>query len=472
MESSEPPGNLHFNIWPLFLFALAPAFGFAEIIVGFLVLCILLAFSALISGSEVAYFSISPAISSDLVRENSKSANRILKLRQKPRILLATILICNNFINIGIVLLSNYLITNLFPSETFLQWSEYFYDFAPIWAVKTWSTVLEFFITVVFATFILVLFGEITPKIYANFNNVGFARFMSQPLIILSQFFRPLSTILVNGAGRIEKRLTQNTINNTERKDIDKAIELTVSQDQHSDQEVDILKRIVTFGDVSVKQIMRSYVDITALNTELHFDQVLSTVNESGFSRLPVYEEDIDKIVGVLYAKDLLIHLDENEINWHKLIRRQVKYVPEAKKIDELLKEFQLERNHMAIVVDEFGATAGLVTLEDIMEEVIGDIQDEFDDRREVDYQKIDDYTYVFDGKTLLNDLCRVMQIDLYSFDNYKGDADSFAGLVLQILGRMPKRNAELKIGEMLIRVVSVNERRIEKIQISLPKKR
>ena len=472
MESSEPPGYLHFNIWPLFLFAVALAISFPEIIIGFLVLCILLAFSALISGSEVAYFSISPAISSELVKENSKSANRILKLRQKPRILLATILICNNFINIGIVLLSNYLITNLFPPETFLSWSEYLHRFVPIWAVKTWSTALEFLITVVFATFILVLFGEITPKIYANFNNVGFARFMGQPLIILSQFFRPLSTILVKGAGRIEKRLTQNTINNTERKDIDKAIELTVSQDQHSDQEVDILKRIVTFGDVSVKQIMRSYVDITALNTELDFDQVLSTVNESGFSRLPVYEEDIDKIVGVLYAKDLLIHLDESEVKWQKLIRRQVKYVPEAKKIDELLKEFQLERNHMAIVVDEFGATAGLVTLEDIMEEVIGDIQDEFDDGREVDYQKIDDYTYVFDGKTLLNDLCRVMQIDMYSFDNYKGDADSFAGLVLQILGRMPKRNTELKIADMIIRVVSVNERRIEKIQISLPKKR
>lgn len=470
MEPDQPPATLALQASMLFVLVGTSAVG--GLVIGFIILLIMLACSALISGSEVAYFSISPDQQKSLSQENSKSANRILNLRAKPRILLATILICNNFINIGIVLLSNFLVNGIFAEQAFSNWGQSLANSIGLWSNQSWAIGLEFLITTVFATFVLVLFGEITPKIYANFNNLGFAKLMSGPLLVLRRLFMPLSQLLVKGAWSIEKRLSRNSLNSTERKDIDKAIELTVTQDQHSDQEVDILKRIITFGDVAVKQIMRSHVDIVSLQVDQPFEEVMEVVRNSGYSRIPVYEEDLDKIIGILYIKDLLIHLNKKNFKWNKLVREQVKFVPEAKKIDELLKEFQQERTHLAIVVDEFGATQGLITLEDIMEEVIGDIQDEFDNIREVEYDQIDDFTYVFEGKTLLNDLCRILQIDTQTFDDIKGDADSIAGLMLQLLGRMPKRQAELKVFDYRLKVLSVNERRIEKIQITLPRKR
>ncbi|MBK8502300.1 MAG: gliding motility-associated protein GldE [Saprospiraceae bacterium] len=330
---------------------------------------------------------------------------------------------------------------------------------------------IEITLTVVGATFLLVLFGEVAPKIYANVNNKQMARMMSGPLVFLKTLLFPISRILVTWSTRFEKRLAQDTNRNRSRKDdLDKAIELTVSHEQNSEKEIDILKSIVKFGDVNVKQIMRSRVDVVALDIDSSFDVVMKIVKDSGYSRIPVYEEDLDNIQGILYVKDLLLHLNEqNEFAWNTLIRPEVKYVPEAKKINELLTEFQQERTHMAIVVDEFGGSGGLVTLEDVMEEVIGDIRDEFDEEIEVEFEKIDEFNYIFEGKTLLNDLCRVIGINTDTFEQVKGGADSVAGLILELLGRIPRKNIEIKYKEYRFKILAVSAKRIEKVKITLP---
>ncbi|MDH3650207.1 MAG: gliding motility-associated protein GldE, partial [Saprospiraceae bacterium] len=403
-------------------------------------MAILLLMSALISGSEVAYFSLTPADMHKLSGDDSKDSKRIIALKEKPRILLATILICNNFVNIAIVIISYLMTSELLSADTLERWAQGVTSILPIrLSIDQISSALEFCITIIGATFILVLFGEVTPKIYANVNNKRMARFMARPLSALTILLGPLSHILVQWASWFENRLGKDGdhLKNIKH-DLDKAIELTVSHEQDSEKEIDILKSIVKFGDVSAKQIMRSRVDVIALDIESTFSEVLKTVTESGYSRIPVYEEDFDKIKGILYAKDLLIHLNEGDAyHWQKLIRTDVKFVPEAKKINELLKEFQQERTHMAIVVDEFGGSAGIATLEDVMEEVIGDIRDEFDEESEVDYEKLDNQNFVFEGKTLLNDMCRVLGIETDTFDKIKGDADSLAGLLLELLGRI-----------------------------------
>jgi putative hemolysin len=290
----------------------------------------------------------------------------------------------------------------------------------------------------------------------------------------LMSFFSPLSTPLVKGTNFIEKRLTgKNGIGTiTSREEIDQAIELAVKEDEtNTEQEIDILKSIVKFGDVSVKQIMCSRVDVVAIDFRIGFHELLDIVRTSGFSRLPVYDEDFDNITGILYVKDLLGYLEEpDDFEWQTLIRTNVLYVPEAKKINDLLREFQLERMHMGIVVDEYGGSSGLVTLEDIMEEVIGEIKDEFDDDTEVEYEKIDDYNFIFEGKTLLNDVCRIIGVDTETFDEVKGDADSVAGLLLEIIGQIPKINERINYQDYSFKIVSVNRRRIERVHIKLPK--
>lgn len=427
----------------------------------------------MISGAEVAYFSLSPADVHLLANESSPTSKRILQLREQPRMLLATILIANNFVNIAIVILSDFLIRNIFPQETFQAWAESIHTLSIFQNVDPAgiSKGIEFLLTVVAATFLLVLFGEVAPKIYANINNKKMARTMAKPLLMLKTIFYPISKILVTWSNRFEGRLSQDTNRSKNRKDdLDKAIELTVSHEQNSKKEIDILKSIVKFGDVNVKQIMRSRVDVIAIGIESSFSEVMKIIKDSGYSRIPVYEEDFDKIKGILYVKDLLLHLNEGDtFNWRELVRQDVKYVPEAKKINELLTEFQQERTHMAIVVDEFGGSGGLVTLEDVMEEVIGDIRDEFDEEREVEFEKLDEYNYVFEGKTLLNDMCRVVGISTDTFEEIKGGADSLAGLILELLGRIPRRNIEIKFKEYRFKIIAVSIKRIEKVQITMP---
>ena len=258
-----------------------------------------------------------------------------------------------------------------------------------------------------------------------------------------------------------------NSSHPTNKEDIDLAIDLTVSQQTASPQEAEILKGIIKFNDVAVKQIMRARVDVVAVDEETSFAELIKLIKSSGYSRIPVYKEDFDNVIGILYVKDLLSFLEEDDdFEWLSLVRPSLIYVPESKKINELLKEFQQERMHMAIVVDEYGGSAGIVTLEDVMEEVIGDIKDEFDDEQEVEYKKLNDNTFVFEGKSLLNDVCRIIGVDITRFDTIKGDADSIAGLALSLSGEIPKKGRELKYEEFTFIIQSVTKRRISKIKL------
>lgn len=442
------------------------------VVMAILVLLVLIASSALISGSEVAYFSLTQADVNQLHEEEHKSSERIVSLMKKPKTLLATILIGNNFVNIAIVIVSAYVIDALLGTERLQAFSQSLYDggLNKIASVMSIANTLNFLITVVGVTFILVLFGEIAPKIYANLNNLKFARFMSLPLTVMNGLFRPLSSVLVSWSTGIENRIknSENYQSSTSKEDLDAAIELTVTQDEESSEEqADILKGIVKFGDVSTKQIMKSRVDIIAIDEESTYPEVLDIVKSSGYSRLPVFSEDLDHIKGLLYAKDLIGHLDaDKNFNWKEFIRENVLYVPESKRIDDLLKEFQLKRMHMGIVVDEYGGCSGLVTLEDVMEEVVGDIKDEFDEDEEVEYILLSDGNFIFEGKTLLNDVCRIADLDNSYFDKIRGEADSIAGLILELTGIMPKVDKEIEYRDIKMKVVAVSKRRIEKINV------
>lgn len=361
----------------------------------------------------------------------------------------------------------------LFPETLFEGWAESLTETFSLNTarISDISKAINFLITTAGITFLLVLFGEVSPKIYANLNNLKHSRLMAPPLLILDKLYRPLSGLLVGWSARIEsniyeKRLT-TTGKTTDRKEIDTAIELAVSDDNSG--EIDILKGIINFGDVTAKQIMKSRVDVVAIEESYGFRQVMKIVRDSGFSRIPVFKEDFDNIKGLLYVKDLLGYSDEkSSFKWQKLIRNNVLYVPESKKIYDLLREFQSKRTHMGIVVDEYGGSGGVITLEDIMEEVIGEIKDEFDQEEEVDYTKIDDHNYIFEGKTLLNDVIRILDLDKDIFDQVKGSADSIAGLILELTGSLPNRDREIKYKQLRFKIVSVTKRRIEKINVHL----
>lgn len=447
-----------------------------EAIIGLLGIVVLLVLSALISGSEVAYFSINNNDWKQLNSEESVSSQLILQMIEKPRTLLATILISNNFINVAIVILSSFLQARFLPDAIFNSWATSlcsvlnYRDQATIdWV----SYLLGTSITVVGVTALLVLFGEIAPKVYARQNNIGLARLMARPLHILMRIFSPFSFLLVSWTRDLEGRLHSRTIagNVTSREDIDEAINLTVNLGEHSAKETDLLKRIIKFGDVSAKQIMRSRVDVVAVDFRLDYHELLQTVRQSNFSRIPVYDDDFDNVTGILYVKDLLGYLgEEMDFEWQALIRPDVLYVPEAKKIDDLLRDFQKEHMHMAIVVDEYGGSSGIVTMEDILEEVLGEIKDEFDDEVEVIYRQLDAYNFLFEGKTLLNDVCRIIGVDTTTFDEVRGDSDTVAGLVLELIGEIPKKETEVKCNDYNFKIVQVSKRRIVQVLITLPK--
>jgi len=342
-------------------------------------------------------------------------------------------------------------------------------------SVETRTDAINFVITTIFVTFLLVLFGEVAPKIYAKMNNIRFARLMSGPLVVLVKIFNPFSSLLVYWGSGMEKRVksTASGSSQADKDEIDKAIDLAVSQGPESAAEskleADLLKSIVKFNDVSVKQIMRARVDVVAADEEMSFTELLDFITAAGYSRIPVFREDFDNIRGILYIKDLIQYRHEgSDFRWQELVRPNILYVPESKKINDLLKEFQLEKVHIGIVVDEYGGSAGLVTLEDVMEEVIGEIRDEFDEARDGDYKKIDDKTYVFDGKMMINDACRIIDIDSASLDHVRGDADSLAGLILEVNGDMPIKGEEFRIENLHLIVLSVSARRIEKLRLKI----
>ncbi len=434
-----------------------------------LCLIILLICSALVSGSEVAFFSLSPNDLENLDKDDDKKNKLVLKLRDKPRKLLATILIANNFVNIGIVILSDFLVRKVLGDERLLSIGQWLQQYLPGEAISL-GRIINFLVTVVGVTFLLVLFGEVAPKIYANLNNLRFARVMSRPMSVLSGVFTPLSALLVRWSSKMESRFisTRTGIDDTSKEELDKAIELTVSGEEQA-EEADILRGIIKFGNVSAKQIMKSRVDVVAAEEKQNFTEVMAMIKDNGFSRIPVYREDFDEVVGILYAKDLLGYSKEkSDFNWQQFIRENLIYVPESKKIDDILKEFQQQRLHMAIVVDEFGGSAGIITLEDIVEEVIGEIKDEFDDEEEVDYIKINDSNFIFEGKTLLHDVARILNVEKDTFDKHKADTDSIAGLLLNHFGRIPKKDKELMLGQFKFKIVAVSKRRIEKVHVTM----
>jgi gliding motility-associated protein GldE len=438
-----------------------------------LLIALLLFCSSLLSASEVAFFSLSPTDLNRLRQQETSSVGiqRILRLIDMPRTLLATILIANNFVNIALVIVSDLVLKNIFGETIFLSWAQKILNTTGVqFTIEQIAGVINFLITVVGVTFLLVLFGEIMPKIYAKANNLSLARFMAGPILFLSRMFRPINYFLVNWSNKLEHRFDANNNSVTSKEDIDKAIELTVTG-VGAQRGVDMLKNIVTFGDVPVKQIMCSRVKMIGIESSVLFLDVMKVAREAGFSRYPIYDEDLDNIIGILYAKDLLEHLDKkDDFDWKTLLRGDVLYVPESKKIDDLLRQFQRERRHVAIVVDEYGGTSGMVTLEDIIEEVIGEIKDEFDDETEIEFKKIDNFTYIFEGKTLLNDVCRVLKIETTFFEKIRGDADSIAGLMLEIIGYFPKKEAEITFRDYKFQVVAINKRRIEQVKVTLPK--
>lgn len=467
----ETESDIPLYLYQLFLSAPAmwPAWA-AFFGVIFLLIC-----SGLISGSEVAFFSLSHNDFEALEEEKSGVAQRILRLKDQPRLLLATILISNNFVNISIVILSDFMLRIWMPETLIEHWAQGVTSWLGYGAeaVTQWANVLSFLITVVGVTFLLVLFGEVAPKVYATQNNIQIARIMSSPLATLSVLFKPLSLLLMRSTSLIEKRLAQRAKagSQTSKEDIGDAIDLTVSREHFTgSRELDILHSIVKFSSVSVKQIMTPRLDIVGVENTATYKELLDIARESGYSRIPVFEEDLDQVVGLLYVKDLLGHLQDADFEWQSVIRTNMMYVPESKKIDDLLREFQKEHLHLAMVVDEYGGTAGLVTLEDIMEEIIGDIKDEFDDETDVVYQKIDDYNYLFEGKTLLNDLCRIIGVPVEAFDDVKGEADSLAGLLLELCGQFPRKDAQLQHNGFTFKIVSVTKRRIEQVRVTIHK--
>jgi len=456
----EPPSLYLELIWSVIITAPVTITIFGLIL---LILC-----SALISGSEVAFFSITPSDIKELKDDKSMIGSYLIILKQKPKRLLATILITNNLINILIIILSDYLLRILIPVDFFLSYGSILAEYIPITA-KQGARAINFLISVFGVTFILVLFGELLPKIYANVHHMNLARRMARPMNLLTRIFAPLSALMVKWTNRLESKINKSagTIDSNKKDELEQAIEFSVDKDIYKTDEADLLKGIINFGEVSVKQIMKSRMDIVALDIEINYVELLHIVRTSGFSRFPVYTESLDNIKGILYVKDLLgKSQNDKDYYWQDLIRDNIIYVPETKKIDELLKEFQFKRLHLAIAVDEFGGTSGLVTLEDIMEEIIGEIKDEFDDDLEVEYTKIDDYTYIFGGKVLLNDACRVLGIDLDEFDTVKGGSDSLAGLMLEISGSIPKKNEMITFNRYTFHAINVTKKRIESVKV------
>lgn len=447
--------------------------------VGVLILVLLLGASALVSGSEVAFFSLTPADYNGLREESTPAARRILSLKQRPHRLLATILISNNFINIAIVLLSEFVLRQFLPEARFEEMAVTLADNVGKLHVGSgaWLSsvelagVLRFVVTVVGVTFLLVLFGEVTPKVYARSQNLRLARVMSGPLDGMVTAFAPISGALVRSGRFLETRLRSTPGGGAaSREELDAAIELTVRDEADLAGERDILKRLVTFGDVTARQIMRSRSDIVALSTTSTFAEVMACVKDSSYSRIPVYTDDLDTLTGILYAKDLIRHLREGpQFAWQDLVRSGVLYTPESKRIHELLRQFQAERLHMAIVVDEFGGTSGLVTLEDILEEVIGDIKDEFDDDAEIEYEKLDEHNYRFEGKTQLTDALRLVGLPGNYLDEVRGEADTLAGVMLEQIGFLPRPKRIVFVGDIRLQAESVTRRRIERVRMTLP---
>ncbi|MCZ2477973.1 gliding motility-associated protein GldE [Aquirufa antheringensis] len=429
----------------LFLLALEPSISVSSIALISFILVALLFLSAVLAGSEVAFFSLNADQRISLRESELGSEKKVSQLLDKPQQLLATLLIAINFINIIFITLANYLTSMVLGQQSM-------------------ETLLVTLFLLFGVTFIITFFGELIPKVWAQQNNLNFARY-SAPLIgFLSFVFSPLSKALLGISGLIEKRVKKKSYTLTSQ-ELNQALEITTDENT-SDREKDILRGILNFGNISVKSVMQARRDIVAFDTSMNFHELMDLINKNGYSRVPVYNETIDKIEGILYIKDLLKHIDQDEkFDWLPLLHSPF-FVPENKKIDDLLYDFQEKRVHMAVIVNEYGETEGLVTMEDIIEEIVGEINDEFDEV-EADYKKIGDNIYVFEAKTSLNDFCRVFEIEASYFEKAKGESETLAGLIIELFGRIPSAGEEIEFEDFTFKVQSVDTRRIKKVRVT-----
>lgn len=414
-----------------------------------LILLVLLIISALASGSEAAFFSIGPSEKEALKQQKSKSAQLVLELLNKPKELLATLLITNNFVNIAIVILTSAFLDNLLP----------FSD-----DERTY----RFLIEVVGITFLILLIGEVIPKIWSSNNALSMAKAMAKPIHTIRNI-PPVSWLklfLVNGTNLIHRRAKRKGISVTT-DELEQAIALT-KEESTTEEEHKILEGIVKFGNTDVAQIMQSRIQIVGIDINASFAEVLETILDSGYSRIPVFEKNLDNIKGILYAKDLIPYLNDVNFNWSTKLRSAL-FIPDNKKIDDLLKDFQNLKMHMALAVDEYGGTCGLVTLEDVLEEIVGDITDEFDDQ-EIAYTKINPTTFLFEGRTSLMDFYKIMNIDGKAIDTEKGEAESLGGLIVEKAGRIPMNNESIQIDNIRFVVESSDKKRVKMIKVIINK--
>ena len=407
-----------------------------------LTLVILLVFSGLISGSEVALFSLSK--SQIQSQRNSSYIEFIKKLLSNPNKLLATILVANNFINIAIVILFTQIGSFLFESIE--------------------STFLKFILEVILATFLILLFGEILPKIYASRNNLAFSKFVIYPLLLLDIILTPFSSPMQKLSNFIKDKLSFKKAN-IDLDQLSYALDLT-SPGETTKQEHKILKGILSFGNTETREVMRPRIDIYAFSNTLNYEQILKNIVKNSFSRIPIYKDDLDNIIGILYVKDLLPFLDKKEFNWLSILRKPF-FIPENKKLDDLMQEFQEKKIHLAIVVDEYGGTSGVISLEDVIEEIVGDISDEFDDDSLL-FSKLDNSNYIFEGKTSMKDFYKILNIDSKPFDTFKGDSETIAGFILEISQSFPKINSKVIFENYTFTIESVDKKRIKQVKVTI----
>lgn len=415
-----------------------------NLLFGSLVIVLLLFCSAMISAAEVALFSLSQNDLTKLSQQNPAKSQLVSQLLQKPKKLLATLLLANNFVNIGIVIIFSFVSDSLFAGIV--------------------SPVVKFVVEVVLVTFLILLFGEVLPKVYASRNNIKFSAGIARPLWILDQLLSPLSLPMRAVTVYLHKKLGRQKTNISVDQ-LSQALEMTSSDDTTSEEQK-ILEGIVSFGNTDTKQVMSPRIDIFALEIEESFAEIYPKIVDKGYSRIPVFRENIDHIEGVLFVKDLIPHIHKKEFDWNSLLREPF-FVPENKKLDDLLKDFQSMKSHLAIVVDEYGGTSGLVSLEDVIEEIVGDISDEFDDEN-ISYSQIDEKNFLFEGKINLKDFYRIVNVDEETFEDQKGEAETLAGFILELLGNFPKKGQKVHFSTVTFTIEVVDKKRIKQLKVTL----
>lgn len=432
------------SIGHLLLQAYAETFAVSNTSVLIIIILFLLLLTAITAGAETAFFSLNAKDINLLKTKENPSARQAIQLIDQPKMLLATILVANNFINIAIVISTNLLVGQFLNPEM--------------------SAVLSFSIQILVVTFLLVLFGAVLPKVYATQNNIRMALFAAPVIKAMSAIFRPVSKTLVSSSSFIEEKIGNRTQSLTN-EDFEQAIQVTLGHTA-TREEVNLFRGILKFGNITVRQIMRTRLDVSGVRHEMTFSEVQQYALAAGYSRMPVYEGNLDNVRGMIHTKDLLPHADSDNFDWHSLIRPAY-FVPEGKSIKDLRKEFQRKRIHFAMVVDEFGGTSGIVTLEDIMEEIIGEIRDEFDED-DLQYKKLDDNNFIFEGKTLINDMCRAIAELPERFDPVRGESNSIAGLVLEIAGKFPAINETVSFVNFDFTVLELDKMRIERVKLTI----